>query len=205
MAKLIDKLNTLVQSSVRSVLGDDPDRRAQRARPKLGKHLNREIAALRDQINAALDDEDRMATEIDAMQRTITDWDQQADDALKQGDEATARHVIRQMQLQQQRMTMRQAELEQHKLSTSELISQVNALEAIVAEARQQSTTTPSTDEEDDRSLAARLRKARQQALKQTAQKTAQANTRHVELTDETMDEQAIEEDLARRRARLSQ
>lgn len=205
MAKLIDKLNTLVQSSVRGALGDDPDRRAQRSRPKLGKHLDREIAALRDQINVALDDEDRMAAEIDAMQRTIANWDQQADDALKQGDEATARHVIRQMQLQQQRMTMHQAELEQHKLSTSELISQVNALEAIVAEARQQPTTTAPTDEEDDRSLAARLRKVRQQALKQTAQTTAQTEPGHGGLTEDAMDEQAIEEDLARRRARLSQ
>jgi phage shock protein A len=205
MAKLINKLNTLVQSSVRGVLGDDPDRRAQRSRPKLGKDLDRETVALRDQINTALDNEDRMVAEIDAMQRTIANWDRQADDALKQGDEATARHVIRQMQLQQQRMTMHQAELEQHKLSTSELISQVNALEAIVAAARQQPTTTAPTDEEDDRSLAARLSKARQQALKQTAQKTAQAETRHVELTEDAMDEQAIEDDLARRRARLSQ
>ncbi len=166
--------------------------------------MDREITALRDQINTALDDEDRMMGEIDAMQRQIADWDQQADAALRQGDEAAARQTIRQIQLQQQRMTMHQAELEQHKLSTSELIRQVNMLEAIVAEAKQhQQTTAADSDDRTDhqaesQSLSARLRKVSQPAL---------PKTKHLQREEPIpeMDEQAIEDDLARRRTRLSQ
>lgn len=199
MAKLINKLNTFVQSSVRGVLGNDPGRRDRRSLPKLGKDMDREIAALRDQIHMALDDQDHINAEVATMQHQIEDWDRQADEALKKGDETVARHAIRQMQLQQQRMTMVQAELEQHKLSTSELISQVNTLEAIVAEAQQQTKTIDSaSDEHAGESLSARLWNARQQAT-QEMDRVQQDEPEH------EADDRAIEEDLARRRARLSQ
>ncbi|MBN1563308.1 MAG: hypothetical protein JXA10_05685 [Anaerolineae bacterium] len=206
MAKLINKLNTLVQSSVRGVLGNDPDRRYRRSLPKLGQHMDREIVALRDQINAALDDQDSMIAAITVMQQQIADWDRQADAALQRGDEAGARHTIRQIQMQQQRLTMLQAELEQHQLSTSELISQVNALEAIVAEAQQHDLAADrvgaaEADTVDDESLSSRLRNARQQAT----QEMEQVQSTEPVAAPQEMDEQAIEDDLARRRARLSQ
>jgi phage shock protein A len=198
MAKnLTDKLNTLIRSSVQGVLGDVTPHSRRHDQPplKLGKNIDREVAALRQQIEKALDDEDRMTADIKALQRQIDDWDQQADRALAKGDEATARHAVRQMQLQQQRLTMLEAELAQHRFSTSELISRVNELEAVVAQARRQQQETDEDPAED--TLSARLRKARQDITAQpvdTAQDVPAA-----------VDDQAIEDDLARRRARLSQ
>ncbi|MBI5961073.1 MAG: PspA/IM30 family protein, partial [Chloroflexi bacterium] len=137
MSSLINKLNVLVKSSVNSVLGDDTPQRQKKKIPlsRLGKDIDQEIAALRQQINHALDDEDRMEQEIDSMQSRVADWDQQADQALQQGDEANSRYAIHQMQLQQQRAAMLIADLSQHRLSTSELIQRVNELEALVAQA----------------------------------------------------------------------
>jgi phage shock protein A len=167
MSSLIDKLNVLVKSSVHGVLGDDSPRakrhRAPLSQAHLGKDIDREIAALRQQVDSALDDEDRMEADILNQQRQIADWDQQADQALTQGDEAAARYAVRQMQLEQRRLTMLEADLAQHRISTSELIQRVNELEAAVAEARRQQQAASAQDTSDE-SLAARLRRARQQA-----------------------------------------
>ncbi|HEX3050688.1 MAG TPA: PspA/IM30 family protein [Aggregatilineaceae bacterium] len=200
MPNLIGKLNVLVRSSVQSVLGDDPKpSRRQRQTPllsRLGKDIDHEIAALREKVNVALDDEDRLAAELETLKQRAADWDKQADQAVQKGDEATARHAIHQMQLQQQRAAMLQAELEQHRYETSELISRVNELDAVVAEARSQ--PAPTSDEEADEPLSIRLRQARQ--TYETQEMEA--------LTSETpvikVSEAEIEDDLARRRARLS-
>lgn len=200
MPSLINKLNVLVKSNLHGVVGDDsPDARQRKKMPasvRLGKDIDREIAALRQQIDQALNDEDRMTADMEAAQRQIADLDQQADQALGRGDEANARHMIRQMQLQQQRFTIQEADLAQHRLATTELIQRVNQLEALVAEARRQSQNAPTVEEDDDESLSVRLRKARQQANEQTdtlAPKPA------------SVDEKVVDDDLARRRARLSQ
>ncbi len=195
MPSLINKLNVLVKSNLHGVLGDDsPDtaRRKKSAALPLGKDIDREIAALRQQIEHALDEEDRLTANSEALQRQVEDWDQQADQALGRGDEATARHAVRQMQLQQQHLAMTVADLAQHRIATSELIQRVNQLEALVSEARRQ----PAQDlEDDDESLSARLRQARQQAGEQVEPAPHPAN----------VDEKGVEDDLARRRARLSQ
>ena len=160
--------------------------------------MDREIVALRQHIDEALNEEDRMTAEIDALQRQIADWDQQADRALTAGDDATARHAVRQVQLLQQRLAMLEAELAQHRFSASELISRVNELEALVAEARRQEQTAPPADDDSaEGSLSARLRQAREE--------TSAPQTNVKPKTPTVVDEQAVEDDLARRRARLSQ
>ncbi len=207
MANLINKLNVLVKSSMHGVLGDDTHA-ARRGRPslqRLGKNIDQEISALRDQVNQALDDEDRMLAEIAAMQREIASLDQQADRALAGGDEAGARHAIRQMQSQQKRAAFLESDLAQHRTSTSELIQRVNELEAAVAEARRQTGAAPPVSddaahngESTGETLSDRLRRIRQQV---TEQAPTAAPT--VEETDD-VDPQAIDDDLAQRRARLS-
>ncbi len=197
MAKnLTDKLNTLIRSRVQGVLDDvNPRRRGQPL--KAGKNIDRDVAALRQQINQALDGEDRMTAEIGALQHQVADWDQQADRALTQGDEAAARHAVRQVQLLQQRQAMLEADLAQHRYSTSELISRVNELEALVAEARRPSKDVVEPENPDDERLSAGLSQTRPEpaAPPPVAKPRAPA----------VVDEQAIEDDLARRRARLSQ
>lgn len=196
MAKLIDKLNVLVRSSVKGALGSSPAWRTRR-----GGDLEQEAAALRERINQALDDEDRQLASIEALKQQIDDWDQQADQALTKGDEATARHAIRQMQLLQRRKTMLEADLTQHRRSTGELISQVNELEAIVAEAVRQADAQPQDDESREETLMARMQRVRQQM----SVPQPPAARQHDEPPSHEVDEQAIEDDLARRRARLSQ
>jgi phage shock protein A len=195
MAKnLADKLNTLIRSRVQGAIDDlNPRRRDQPL--KVGKHIDRDVAALRQQINRALDEEDQMSAEIGVLQREAEDWDQQADRALTRGDEATARHAVRQMQLVQQRQTMLEADRAQHRYSTSELISRVNELEARVAEARQTSKDAGKPEDEAEESLSARLSRTRRDTVTEPPGARPEA----------VVDEQTVEDDLARRRARLSQ
>jgi chromosome segregation ATPase len=197
MAKnLTDKLNTLIRSRVQGAIDDlNPRRRDQPLKP--GKNIDREVAALRQRINQALDDEDRMTAEIGALQGQVADWDQQADHALSRGDEAAARHAVRQMQLVQQHQTMLEADLAQHRYATSELISRVNELEARAAEARQPSKGAVKPEDPDEESLSARISQARSAAAPQPRAAKPDAPAQ--------VDEQMIEDDLARRRARLSQ
>lgn len=204
MADLMGKLNTLVRSSVHGFLGGEPSPRKQRGGnpptlARLGKDIDKEIAALRQQINKALDDEDRQEAEIKALQRQIADWDAQADQALAQGNEAVARHAVEQIQIQQRRLSMLEAELAQHRISTSELIHRVNELEALVSEARQSEQAAPPQADEEDETLSARLRRARH--LFETQEMEAVKN----EAPALQVEELAVDDDLARRRARLSQ
>lgn len=204
MTNLINKLNVLVKSSMNSVLGNDTSpsaRRGRSASQRLGKDIDQDIAARRDQIDRALNAEDRLMAEIAALQREIDDWDHRADQALTQGDEAGARHAIRQMQRQQQRAGLLESDLAQHRISTSELIQRVNELEAIVAEARRHAESAPA--EEDDtrtgETLSDRLRHIRQQVTDRTPEPAPEV------VDSDEFDAQAVEDDLARRRARLSQ
>jgi phage shock protein A len=204
MAKLIGKLNVLVRSSINSVLGDEADRSSSRrghpSLSRLGKDIDREIEALRQQINHALDDEDRQQVEMNALRQQIAGWDQQADKALSQGDEATARHAIRQMQTEQRRLTMLEAELAQHRIATSELIQRVNELEAVVAEARRRQAEAPTEEKETSgEGVSSRLRQARQN-IEQQMTPPSQTDVPAV-----NVDESTVDDDLARRRARLSQ
>lgn len=206
MTKLVNKLHALVRASVRGALGNDPDHRAQRRkRIRAGQAPERNITVLRERIDQALDQEDRMADEINTMQRQIAEWDQQADAALQQGNEAAARHAIRQLQLQQQRVTMLQADLDQHKLATAELISHVNELEAVVAEAEQQQAQHTDVPEPATNRVgppSARLRDMPQAAAQSSSDSVAADHSPSPAAPLE--DEQAIEDDLARRRKRLS-
>ncbi len=185
MPSLRDKLTVLVRSSLsgmRSGQGTD--------RPPAGD-LARQIAALRAEIDRALDRDEHMARDIAAAQAEIASADRQADEALARGDEATARYIVRQMQRRQQQLAMLQAEQAQHRRSASDLIRRVNTLEALVAE---QPGPRPAREREaaPAPSPAERLRQAGEEVA-QTAP-----------IPEVVVDEQAVEDDLARRRARLS-
>lgn len=209
MARLVNKFNVLIKSSVNSVLKDVTTRGTDTPKPpKLGKDTDKELARLRKQIDAALDHEDRITADIAEITRQIAEWDRQADAALESGDDNTARQLVRQIQRAQQQRAMLEADLDQHRRSTSELIRQVNAFEAVVAEARQQSEDQPQQNPAEERdadteSLSERLRKARDIA---TGDRNAASPTPAdaTVTNDDQLTEQAIEDDLARRRNRLS-
>src|SRR4051812_24708758 len=107
MPGLLDKLNVLVRSSINSVLSEPPAHGEDGSRPRvpaerLGKDIDKEVAALRQQIDKALSEEDAMQARLDQVQQQIVAYDQQADDALQRGDDPNARYLVQQMQRQQQ-------------------------------------------------------------------------------------------------------
>ena len=130
MSNLLDKLNVLVRSSLTSLGG------SKIPAARLGKDIDSEIAALRKKIDEALATEDTMQQRLDSILKQAAGYDQQADDALKRGDESNARYAVQEMHRLEQQANMVQADLENHRRSTSDFIERVNMLEAMVSDAR---------------------------------------------------------------------
>lgn len=212
MPGLLDKLNTLVKSSVNSVLDDVPGRKPSVNPARLGKDIDQEVAALRKRIDAAINEEDDMKRQIAAMQQEIDRADKQADAALQQGDESTARGLVQQIQRQQQQAAMLQADLEQHRRATSDLIEHVNQLDAIVSDARsQQQQPAAPTDQETQAPgavLSNLLRDARERVENAIS---PQQEVTHIKVNmgdsappPPPADPAKVDADLASRRSRLS-
>lgn len=189
MSDLFDKLNVLVQSRLPRLRGSSRRDRP----PALGRQADRDLARLRARIEEALADDDRIQAEIDALSQQIADWDTQADAALASGQDAIARHAVRQMKLVEQRRTMAEADLDAHRRATADLIQQVNAFETALAEARRQ----PAEAGSEKPSLVDRLPAFHEPLRRKTGAISDAASS--------PVDERAVEDDLARRRARLSQ
>src|SRR5262249_50751206 len=132
MSNLLDKLNVLVRSSLNSFGG------SKIPAGRLGKDIDGEIAALRKKIDEALSTEDGMQQRVDALLKQAAGVDQQADEALKRNDENNARYAVQEMHRLQQQASMVQADLENHRRSTSDFIERVNMLEAMVSDARRE-------------------------------------------------------------------
>jgi len=142
MTDLFKKLNTLMKAGLNDLLGDDLAVGAPRRKPitpeRLGKDVDREIVALRQRVNEAVDYEGKLRQQVETLESEVARWDRQADDAVAAGSDAAARHAIDQMQRAEQRLNMARADLREHQLVTQELIQRVNTLEAVVADARRQ-------------------------------------------------------------------
>jgi phage shock protein A len=223
MTNLLDKLNVLVKSSLNSFLGDAAGMPRVPAE-RLGKDIDGEIARLRQQIDAALNQEDAMLKRLEQLQQQIDSYDQQADAALQRNDEATARYLIQQMQHQQQLATMLQAELDQHRRATSEFIERVNMLEALVSDARRQQASAPAGEAKTEAEhtpgavLSNLLREARERVESTVGNMLTPAQNAEpgqsisiateAKGSEETSQPQPpdsqVEADLAKRRARLS-
>ena len=122
---------------------------------------------------------------------------EQADQALARGEEATARHIVREIQIERQHIAMLEADLTQHRHVSAELISRVNELEALVAEAQRRERTATEQTNDLSEALSARLGQIRQQLATQKPE----AAQPHIPPPPA---DAAVEDDLARRRARLS-
>ncbi|MBC7814002.1 MAG: hypothetical protein H7175_22810, partial [Burkholderiales bacterium] len=227
-ANLFKKLNTLVKASVNNALGDDlalgGSRRRQLTPQKLGKNIDREIEALRQRVNEALEYEDQLKAKARSVQAEVEQWDAQADAAVAEGRDEVARHAIEQMKRAQQRLTMAESDLNEHRFVTQELMLRVNELDAAVADARRAEAekvvaappvnTTPETP---DSSLADLLRDTRERiateanamkdvisAWQEPGQSQPQAQPEAAPTSPEIETTPEVEDDLARRRQRLS-
>jgi phage shock protein A len=214
MPSLLDKLNTLVKSSVNSFLDDIPGSKTSVHPARLGKDIDQEVAALRKRIEEALSEEDAMKQRLDVMQQEIDRADKQADIALQQGDESTARALVQQIQRQQQQAAMLQTDLEQHRRSTSDFIERVNTLDAIVSDARSQKgqPAEPATNQETKAPgavLSNMLRDARER-VENAISPQSEEEVHHIKINvgdpapTPSPDPAKVDADLAERRTRLS-
>lgn len=155
MDDLFKKLNTLIRATA-------PDIKPSLPRRDSPPDLDRQVYDLRQRINSALEHEDDLMATVRQLSDTAQRLDSDADAALAQGDEATARHLLAQLNRTQQRLAMAQADLEQHRLSVQDLISRVNLLEATLADHRHASQPAPPPaadprDEDNNSDKAERL------------------------------------------------
>jgi phage shock protein A len=214
MNDLFKKLNVLVRAGVNELLGSEPvTDRPRRLKPEqLGKDIDREITALRQRINEALTYEDELQARVQSVSSEVARWDQQADEAVAAGNDAAARHAIDQMQSAQKRLAMAESDLHEHRVVTQELISRVNMLEAAVADARRaQDESAPVSDESPGASLETAgqalsdvLREAREKIGAMSSLINAPQQSTPESSPESTTSTQSVEDDLARRRERLS-
>lgn len=122
------KLNAMLENA-----GDSTRRRLGL---KKARNLDAQVKQLRERVAAATAHETTLRQQVDSLYAEVDRLDQQADAAVRDGDDATARQLIGQMQRVQQRLTMAEADLDRHQLVAEELIQQVTALEVAITEAK---------------------------------------------------------------------
>jgi phage shock protein A len=208
MNDLFKKLNVLVKAGINDLLGEESlaDRsRRQPLRPEqLGKDIDREIASLRQRINEALDYEGELQAKVRAVEEEVARWDTQADELVAAGNASGARHAIDQMRGAQQRLAMAESDLHEHRVVTHELIERVNMLEAAVADARRaeaEKAVEPAqiSIQTAGQALSDVLRDVREKIAGMGDLISARQETPAEETSD-----QSVEDDLVRRRERLS-
>lgn len=201
MTDFFKKLNVLVKASLHDLLGDEP-RSTPLSADRLGKDVDREIASLRQRINEAVDYEETLRQRVQELQNDASNLDQQADDALSQGDDLTARRRVEELQRARQRLAMTEADLRDHQSVTQELILRVNQLEAAVADARRsQSDTAPVQPERSPvQAVSDVLRDMREKINTMSDLINAKDEVQPAPKPDD----QTIDDDLATRRDRLS-
>lgn len=199
MDDLFKKLNVLIKSSLNDLAGDESSRRSSQPK-RLGKEIDRELAALRQRIDDAYAYEGELKTRITTLEDEVDRLDREADAALEQRREEQARYLVEQMQRSQQRLTMAQADLREHQLVTAELVQRVNTLDSYVAEARRAEQDV-APEAATTGGLADVLRSAREKLLREIPQTPVQPEER---LDAEPANDQRVDDDLEQRRQRLS-
>ncbi len=200
MTDLFKKINDLVRATVHDFVdGLMPGKESAPDSP----YLEGRAEDLRRRVDDALDEEETAQHRIDELSAHIAEIDALADEAVAYGDDAQARILIAQMRRLQDRLRQMQNELERHRTATAELIDQVNVLESLMAEARAREKRPPETAPPPaEREQVVPL----QAAEAQPAEKELHIHplTLPEDVPEAEPDEDEIEADLARRRARLS-
>ena len=205
MEDLIKKLNVLVKATLNDALTGDSRRNKLASpggdKPSAIQEGNQQITQLRQRINETLAFEDELQKQIQLLQSQISDWDEQADAAVKDGDEAKAHYAVEQMQRVQERLAMAQSDFAAHERVTQELIYHVNTLEAAVDAATQKQTNEAASAGAANEKVSGVLRDMRDKVLELRDQITARE-----EIAPESTETQPepVEDDLVKRRQRLS-
>jgi ABC-type transporter Mla subunit MlaD len=219
MSDLLEKLNVLLRAGLNSLTAGSGERpSAARITPeKLGtpKDVDREIGALRKQLNDAITQQEALQARLEDMERQIAEYVRQADAALQADDEPRARYLITQKQRLEQRVRTQSETLERYRSAAADLMEQVNTLEALVTDARRTAETAAAAplDEPLPESLPARtpaladvLRSVRERVEETLAPRPKPPADDPPAPTAPTKPAptKPDEDDLAKRRARLS-
>ncbi|MGB7339769.1 MAG: PspA/IM30 family protein [Phototrophicaceae bacterium] len=132
-----NKLNTLVQAHVNNII-DPIDEKMSKSRKKalsrqdIRGGLQKDVKVLRQRIQEALDYESTLQSKADALYTEVAEWDTKANAAVADGRENDARFALGRMQQAQRELEMTEADLQEHRTITQELISQVNMLDSTI-------------------------------------------------------------------------
>lgn len=197
----------LVRASVHEMIGDAEPRKPVIHPDKLGQDADRQIRNLRQAINEALDHEEHLQARVNALLAEIENWDQQADLAVARNDDVQARYAISQVQVIQQRLALAESDLRDHQRVTQELIQRVNQLEAAVADARQSGGDQPQQPDSSALERVSGVLHDMQSRINELGDMIAAQNVSSQAVepqSDAPGAAQDVDDDLARRRDRLS-
>jgi phage shock protein A len=209
MSDLFRKLNTLVKARLNDSLGDVSE--GVRRLGRSDKVVHREIGKLRERINDAIEYEQTLQSKAQELQREVERLDIEADEAVKQGKDAQARYIIAQMQRTQQRTTIAEADLRAHRLVTEDLVRRVNLLEQAVvntasqnqAEGGEEHTVNSRMGKSID-ALNTMIKETHDRITGTLINPKSGENPLETLSNQDTLDTNAVEDDLDERRNRLS-
>lgn len=153
MYDLLKKLNTLVSAQVNDLASDLASRL-----PTIERRpdLDRQVAELRQRVAAALEHEDQLRAQVNALQREIAGLDARIDAAIQAGRETSARDLLEEVQRLQKRLGLAESDLRQHQASAADLIIRVNELEAAVGDLKSDHKPAPAAAAPSPRAATAR-------------------------------------------------
>lgn len=202
MTDFFKKLNVLVKASLREALSEPG---LPLTRDRLGSNVGREVALLRERVNQALDYEDELANRVSQIQAEVEQLDREADLAVEQGDDDAARRKVADLRRAEKRLEMAESDLREHRLVTQELITRVNELDAAVADAQRAKGDEPLAEEPLERAgrvVADVLHEMRERIAEMG--EIISASTTEVDTPEINSSQTDIDDDLERRRSRLS-
>lgn len=206
MNDFFKKLNVLVKASLNELV--DAQGRPHLSFGQRQPDVERQLQMLRQRVDDALKYEDELVARVTTLQAEVERWDIQADEAVAQGSDDSARRAVDELQRGQQRLAMAEADLREHRIVTQELISRVNQLEAVVDEARRAQPPAAAdagdTLERAGKVVADVLHEMRDKIAEMSEMMGQTASAPQDTETSQTPDDASIEDDLARRRERLS-
>lgn len=166
-----------------------------------------QVDKLRKQINSAVGYEEDIQKQIGALEAEIAGLNQQVDQAVQQGQDAVARHLISTLQRREQHLTLLHGDLETHQRMLNELILQVNQLDAVVSENVQRESSAPAAPTSDE--LEARVNKFQQvidesqSRISQLGEKIKAQHADSSPIESEQPTEAEVDDELEQRRNRL--
>ena len=157
------KLNTLVQGHINNVIAPIDEKTSKSRRKALSRQdirggLQKDVKLLRQRIDDALNYETELQAKADKLYGAISEWDDKANQAVSDGRENDARFALGQMQQVQRELEMIEADLQEHRTITQELISQVNMLDSTIQEVEGETATeTPSSEQPKVEEIGAQI------------------------------------------------